>query len=379
MSGKLKSTIIIDCLGVRIGKQRGAERYICGLVTQLASTKNADFLLLVNKTWPGFLKDLLPRSRYVVVPIFSENRVFRMLVQMIVGPIICLRRRAAIYVSTAVFPTIAFPCPTVAFMHDVMLFHFPKEYPRLAWLIRVAILKISVPTLSGIFTSSRASAKDIGLRFHKTDSFFHVVPGGSPARIAPSSSLEGEQSILKELGLAGRKFVLSVLGYGEYKNPRGLAAAAAKLRALGRDDIDIIVVGDAARILKTIDHDKLLRPVGFVSDEVLAALYANTGALVYPTFFEGFGLPVVEAQAAGLPVICSNLEVLKEVGGQGTELVDPHDPESIANAIITVLDSPEKREELIRLGKENAARFTWPNAAERFLLACQTVISRKSN
>ena len=177
MRKKPKTTIILDCLGVRIGKQRGAERYICGIVTELACLKNTDFLLLVNKTWLDFVKDLLPPERYVVVPIWSDNRVFRMLVQMIVGPIIAGRRRAAVYVSTAVFPMIGFPCPTVAFMHDVMLFHFPKEYPRASWLIRTAILKMSVATLSAIFTSSKASAQDIRASFKNRVRSTYVIPG----------------------------------------------------------------------------------------------------------------------------------------------------------------------------------------------------------
>lgn len=375
MSKLPKSTIILDCLGVRIGKQRGAERYICGIVSELAALKNTDFLLLVNKTWLEFLRDLLPPSRYVVVPIWSENRVFRMLLQMIIGPIIARRRRAAAYVSTAVFPTIGFPCPTVAFMHDVMLFHYPKEYPRASWLIRTAILKMSVPKLSGIFTSSRASAEDIKMRFKGAVRSIYVIPGGAPARIAPPSSHERELAILQELDLTGKRFVLSVLGAGEYKNPRSLAEAARKLKEWGRDDIDMIVVGDAIRTLSTISYSRPLRPLGFVSDEVLAVLYANAGALVFPTLFEGFGLPVIESQAAGLPVICSDIEVLKEVGGLGAVFVDPHNAESIAKAIVAVVDSPEKREELILAGKENAARFTWEHAIERFIAACRAVLA----
>jgi glycosyltransferase involved in cell wall biosynthesis len=368
-----KTTIILDCLGVRIGKQRGAERYICGIVTELAALKNADFLLLVNKTWLEFVKHLVPPSRYIVVPIWSDNRVFRMLLQMVGGPIIARRRRAAVYVSTAVFPTIGFPCPTVAFMHDVMLFHFPKEYPRASWLIRTAILKMSVPTLSAIFTSSQASEQDIRMHFKNGVRSTYVIPGGAPESIAPPSSPDREQEILQELGLVGRKFVLSVLGAGEYKNPLGLVEASNKLREWGRNDIDMIVVGDAIKTLSMMSYSRPLRPLGFVSDEVLSVLYATAGALVFPTFFEGFGLPVVEAQAAGLPVICSDIDVLKEVGGKGAFFVDPHNAESIAKAIATVVDSPTKREELIRAGKENAARFTWRSAIERFVDACRAV------
>lgn len=370
-----RCNIILDCLGVRIGEQRGAERFICGIIAELASRHNEDYLLLVNKSCVGFVKALLPRSRYLVIPIAGKNRVCRMLVQMIAGPLIARRYGASLYASTSVFPTLGFPCPTCAVLHDLMLYHFPKEYHRLVWWFRTSLLKVSIPTLSAVFTVSQTSADDIKTRFSKGVRAVHIVPNGADPRVAPLVSRDREQAILQELALQDRKFAISVLGGGHYKNQRGLAEAAAKLLEWGRDDIDIIVVGDAIKVFRAIPHVRSLRPLGFVTDEVLTVLYNNAKALIYPTLFEGFGLPVIEAQAAGVPVICSDIAVLREIGGRGAVFVEPHSAESIAEAIVAVLDSPELQGRLIELGKENAALFTWQHAAERFLAACRAVMS----
>ncbi len=83
--------IILDCLGVRIGEQRGAERFICSLIAELAAAKNEDFLLLINTSCVEFVQKLLPRSQYLVLPISGKSRVLRMLVQMILGPILARR------------------------------------------------------------------------------------------------------------------------------------------------------------------------------------------------------------------------------------------------------------------------------------------------
>src|SRR5262249_32726892 len=138
---------------------------------------------------------------------------------------------------------------------------------------------------------------------------------------------------------------------------------------------DIVVVGDAIKVFRTMHHGRPLRALGFVSDEELAVLYANATALIFPSLFEGFGIPVIEAQAAGLPVICSDIEVLREVAGQGAIFINPQCGESMAKAIIDVVDSPELRTRMIKIGKENAARYSWRHATEGFLAACRAVMT----
>jgi alpha-1,3-rhamnosyl/mannosyltransferase len=375
--GPTAGRIILDCLGVRIGEQRGAERFICSLIAELASARKKDFLLLINTSCVEFVQTLLPRSQYVVLPISGKSRVLRMLVQVILGPILARYHRAPLYVSTHVFPTFGFGCPTAAFLHDLMLYHFPSEYRSLVWRIRDILLRISLPSLSAIFTVSRFCAEDIAHRFPEQAASISVVHNGSHPSLVPLPPQERVQEILRQLGLLDKKFVLSVLGGGKYKNPGVLVDASKALLESGRDDVQLVAVGDCIRVLREMSCPENLHVLGFVSDEVLTVLYSHASALVFPSLFEGFGIPIIEAQAISLPVICSDIPVFREVGGEGAVYVDPNSPRSIANAVMTVVDSADLQQRLVQKGLDNARRYTWRRSMEMFLSACEFVIGRK--
>ena len=100
---------------------------------------------------------------------------------------------------------------------------------------------------------------------------------------------------------------------------------------------------------------------------ILVALFQSAEALVFPSTFEGFGMPVLEAMAAGVPVACSDIPPLREVAGDAALFFDPYSPERIADGIRRVLDEPDLRGSMIARGKERAARSTWRRAAERTL------------
>jgi len=170
---------------------------------------------------------------------------------------------------------------------------------------------------------------------------------------------------------------LSVLGGGKYKNPGVLVDASKALLESGRGDVQLVAVGDCIRVLREMSCPENLHVLGFVSDEVLTVLYSHASALVFPSLFEGFGIPIIEAQAISLPVICSDIPVFREGGGEGSVYVDPRSPKSIANAVITVVDSSELQQRLIHKGLENARRYTWRHSMEMFLSACEFVIGRK--
>jgi alpha-1,3-rhamnosyl/mannosyltransferase len=111
--------------------------------------------------------------------------------------------------------------------------------------------------------------------------------------------------------------------------------------------------------------------LGYVSDAALAELYRRCAAFCYPSLGEGFGLPVLEAMAAGAPVVISNLSSLPEVGGNAAEYVDPHDVASIESGLRRVLDDDARREQLSREGVERARRFSWADFAEQVLEVLQ--------
>jgi glycosyltransferase involved in cell wall biosynthesis len=136
------------------------------------------------------------------------------------------------------------------------------------------------------------------------------------------------------------------------------------------DNCRLVVAGakgwKTSEILQTVEHLGLTKSVhflGFVSDEELCALYQLATLLCYPSFDEGFGLPVLEAMACGCPVITSGVPAIKQVGGVVPVYVDPRNNRSIAAALKRVVADEHARESMVRQGKERARRYSWEQAA----------------
>jgi glycosyltransferase involved in cell wall biosynthesis len=152
--------------------------------------------------------------------------------------------------------------------------------------------------------------------------------------------------------------VLFVGDRGGYKNFAGLVEA---LRAPALEDIQLVCYGGGPfRKGETLPR-RALHLSG--SDELLAQLYRQAAALVYPSVYEGFGLPALEAMACHCPVVCSNAGSLPEIVGTAAELFDPRDPAAIADAVERVLTSSGRAQELRTRGAERAKQFTWERCA----------------
>jgi glycosyltransferase involved in cell wall biosynthesis len=114
-------------------------------------------------------------------------------------------------------------------------------------------------------------------------------------------------------------------------------------------------------------HGDRVRILGFVDEADLPALYRNAALFAFPSLYEGFGLPVLEAMACGTPVVCSNVSSLPEVAGDAALLVDPHDTASIAEAMARVLQDVDLQRDMVARGRSQAARFTWEKSACQLL------------
>jgi alpha-1,3-rhamnosyl/mannosyltransferase len=129
--------------------------------------------------------------------------------------------------------------------------------------------------------------------------------------------------------------------------------------------------GDAEGSAKVSPH---LRELGFVPDDDLAALYRSAAALVFPSLYEGFGIPLLEAMAAGCPVVTSDWGAMKEVTAEAAVHVDSRRPEAIAGAVLALLEDPARRQALSEAGRRRAAGFTWDETARRTLAMFHEVV-----
>jgi glycosyltransferase involved in cell wall biosynthesis len=174
-------------------------------------------------------------------------------------------------------------------------------------------------------------------------------------------------------------YILYVGERNAYKNFKRLLEAYAKSSKL-RKDFNLVCFGSqpfsSCEIQQInsleIDERNIIQVSG--NDRVLANLYEKASAFVYPSLYEGFGLPLLEAMSCGCPVVCSNTSSIPEIVGDAAEFFNPYEIESIANALEKVLYSSEITQKLIMIGKERVKKFSWDTSAERHRLVYQSLL-----
>ncbi len=167
-----------------------------------------------------------------------------------------------------------------------------------------------------------------------------------------------------------KQYILFVGNYNPQKNLKRLIKAFDAVKTEKGVSHQLIIAGeqgwkfDRQQAVQGCNHPQTIRFIGFVPDEDMAALYSAASLFVFPTLYEGFGIPVLEAQVCGVPVLTSNCTSLPEVGGEGAYYVDPYSEKEIAEGIWKLLTEPELAEKLVQLGKQNVKRFSWERSAK---------------
>ena len=259
----------------------------------------------------------------------------------------------------------------VCTFHDLIPLDHPEWFNRrfgqwYQWLLPRLAKRVRRIIAISEFTKQRIVER-LGVSEEKVA----VIPNGVDARFSPRSEQEVEAA-RTVLGIGKASYLLCVGSLEPRKNLGRLLAAWRKAQTTAPDEMVLVVAGGPAntRVFESV----VLGPVparvhftGYVSDEVLPSLYSGAVALLYPSLYEGFGLPPLEAMACGTPVITSRNTSLPEVVGDSAVLVDPYDVDSIATGIQQVLSSASLRDGLKASGLAQAKRFTWESAARQTL------------
>jgi alpha-1,3-rhamnosyl/mannosyltransferase len=253
--------------------------------------------------------------------------------------------------------------PGVPIVYDLVAFERSMHANRRSTLIERVTLGTAVRRAGALLAISQATADALCARFPRARGRTVVAHLG----VAPELTAVPEPAEAGELPPPG--FVLAVGTLEPRKNLPRLVAAYQRLDRELQGLHPLVVVG--ARGWQTGPTLEALRALGercvmlgYVSDAVLAELYRRCAVFCYPSLGEGFGLPVLEAMAAGAAVITSNLSSLPEVGGDAVEYVEPHDVQDIAARLDRLLRMPERRAELSALARERARLFSWETFAE---------------
>lgn len=274
------------------------------------------------------------------------------------------------HVIPFVWPATRLP-PSVVTIHDLGYLHFPQAHPWRQRLYLAASTRWSAHAARRVIAISQATAADL-TRFQRTPAAkLRVVYEAGPPRTGVDTAAVA--ALRSRYGLAG-PYALFVGTLQPRKNILRLAQAFAALVRAGQIDGDLVLAGGAgwlsADLLAAVDGLGLgdrLRRLDYVQDDDLPALYAGARVFCFPSLYEGFGLPVLEAHAYGAPVMTANRSALPEIAGEAALYVDPEDVDAIAAALLRLSQDEALRQQLIAAGYENVKRFSWEKAAAETL------------
>ncbi|HVS02721.1 MAG TPA: glycosyltransferase family 1 protein [Thermoanaerobaculia bacterium] len=258
--------------------------------------------------------------------------------------------------------------PAVVTVHDLTALLLPETHRLEVRLSQAPFLERSLRRARRVVAVSEATAEDLRHFFPEASAKVRVVPNG----VAPEFRPAGEEAVAetrRELGLP-RGYLLYAGTLEPRKNVHRLVAAWEALRHEEQGALPLVLVGPygwksraLVRRLAALAPQGL-RLLGRVEPARLVQLMQAATVFVYPSLYEGFGLPAAEAMACGVPVVASRAASLPEVVGDAGLLVDPEDAGELGGAIRHLLDRPDRRRELAARGLRRAAAFTWERAAE---------------
>jgi len=280
-------------------------------------------------------------------------------------------RECDVLLSTNSYLTTVFTrVPAVAIVYDMVTFEPSMRPNRRSSVIERLTLGLAVRRCASLLAISQATADALAARFPRARDRTVVAPLG----VTPA--LSGALDPAEAVTLPAPGFVLAVGTLEPRKNLPRLVAAYSELDERVQSEHPLVVVGALGwETGETLDSLRSLGPrckmLGYVSDAALAELYRRCALFCYPSLGEGFGLPVLEAMAAGAAVVTSNVSSLPEVGGEAVGYVDPSDVASIRMGLEGLLTSPARRSELSALAIERASGFSWARFAGRTLEALE--------
>ena len=371
--------VALNAMFLAPGDSGGPETYLRELVQALAQEYPA-LRLTILTTGAGqralAADGLGELAKLRALPAEEYQRIRRQLAEQLLVQVHARRAGADLLHSVASTGPIRTPrLASVVTLHDVTFMHTPTFGRVTSWGMTQIVRRAALDADS-LITAADAARDDICATLGIDPARFTVVPHGV-GRV-PRAEPAPEAAVRERLRLPPGRMALCVGAVRSHKNQALLVRALPDLP----DDVTVVLAGreerygEQVRELATeLGVTDRLRLTGFVSDPELERLWQLAGCAAFPTRAEGFGLPVLEAMARGVPVACSDIPVLREVGGDLPEYFDPSDPGAAAAAVSVAMSDPERG----RRSVERAARFSWADAARGTMEAYERALAHRAN
>jgi glycosyltransferase involved in cell wall biosynthesis len=368
--------IAIDAhaVGAKLG---GNESYAVNLIEALSQIDSAnDYTIYVTTNearerfsdrWANFkVRSTLPHTPLIRIPLTLSAEL----------------RKHPVDVLHVQFTAPPFcPCPVVVSIHDLSFEHLPHTFKRRSRTQLRLTVRHSAQRAARILTLSEHTREDIVKTYRIKPDRVTAIPLAAPDHFRSVTDYRELQRVRHNYGIDG-EYILTVGSIQPRKNLARLFKAYASLRGDCSPDKlpKLVLVGKCAWLyddtMRALDETGVRDAViltGYVPETDLPALYSGALCFVYPSFFEGFGLPPLEAMKCGAPVVVGNTTSLPEVVGDAALAVDPFDVDAIAGAIKRLINDPALRKELSVKGQERASAFSWRETARQTLKVYEEV------
>jgi glycosyltransferase involved in cell wall biosynthesis len=362
--------IAVNALYLLPGEVGGTEIYLRQLLGALAKIDGRNEYLVFTNRETG--RDLVPESagfRQLTQPVQAEIRPLRILYEQSSLPSIIDREHVDLVFNPGFTSPKSVSVPAVTVFHDLQHIHHPEYFRKRELPFWNLLLAQSVRLSAKIIAVSETTRRDVLEHYDIPDEKVVAIPHG----------VEETFFRLQRQPDTDHPFLLCVATIDPNKNLEKLIRVYSGLRGEFQN-LRLVLAGrrgaQTAKVEAIIDDLGLrswVRITGWIGQSELFSLYERATAFVYPSMFEGFGLPVLEAMAAGVPLACSRIDPLIEVAGDAGFFFDPESDQEMAQAIWRLLTEPEERARQIERGRLRASGFTWEESARKTLAVFEEV------
>lgn len=283
-----------------------------------------------------------------------------------------------------VLPPVLGRIPTILTVHDLSFAFYPETFTPALVRYLERVVPWSVRRATHVLADSESTRRDLIRLYDTPEDKITVLYSGVHERFNMAIDSAAKKAVREKYNIGDEPFVFTVSTLQPRKNHQLLVRS---FRAVAEQtDYNLIIAGGHGwlyeKLLEEVDRQKLrgrVRFIGFVDDDDLPPLYNTASLFVFPSLYEGFGLPLLEAMACGTPVISSNTSSLPEVAGDAAVQISPHDEAAWTDAMLHVIDDTVLRERLVSAGRHRAERFRWSRAARQLLKVYGRVLDRRED
>ncbi len=275
-----------------------------------------------------------------------------------------------------VTPAVAL-CPAVVTVYDLSFIHYPENFPAMQRRYLTSQTARSCQSARRVITISESSRQDVHRFFDVPLEMIDVVTPGVDPAFHPLAPQAVEQ--FRQQNELPAQFLLHVGTLQPRKNIPILLEALAKLK---RPDLLMVLAGGKGWLydeifaeVHALKLEKQVRFTGYVPDELLPYWYNAATLLVFPSLYEGFGMPIIEAMACGTPVVASNVSSMPQAGGTAATYFPPEDVDALVDCMVSVLDDPTIATAMRQNGLQQAAHFSWEQAGRETAVVYQRALS----